>query len=55
MNLFAAEEDVDRESKEETWKFYFDGAMNQNGSGVGAVLISPEDAHIPISAELRLH
>ncbi|XP_075675006.1 uncharacterized protein LOC142644239 [Castanea sativa] len=34
----------------EAWKMYFDGATNQNGSGIGVLLISPKGTHIPFSA-----
>ena len=30
----------------ESWKMYFDGATNQNGSGIGVLLISPKGTHI---------
>ena len=30
----------------ESWKLYFDGATNQNGSGIGVLLISPKGIHI---------
>ena len=35
------------------WKLYFDGAVNKNGVGIGAVLISPSDCHYPATARLR--
>ena len=35
-----------------TWEVYIDGASNQNGSGIGLVLISPEK--IIIEKSLRL-
>ena len=31
---------------------YFDGATNLSGSGTGAILISPEGRHYPVSAKL---
>ena len=37
----------------ESWKMYFDGATNQNGSGIGVLLISPKGAHIPFSGRLN--
>ena len=37
----------------ESWKMYFDGATNQNGSGIGVLLTSPIGTHIPFSG--RLH
>ena len=35
------------------WRLYFDGAANRNGSGVGVLLISPKEAHVPISVKLN--
>ncbi|XP_077251862.1 uncharacterized protein LOC143891100 [Tasmannia lanceolata] len=35
-----------------TWTMYFDGASNLKGKGVGIVLVSPQDNHIPISIKL---
>jgi len=35
------------------WKLYFDGAVNKNGVGIGAVLISPNECHYPATARLR--
>ena len=37
----------------ELWKMYFDGATNQNKSGIGVLLISPKGAHIPFSRRLN--
>ena len=37
----------------ESWKMYFNGATNQNGSGVGVLLISPKGTHIPFSSGLN--
>ncbi|PKI75843.1 hypothetical protein CRG98_003758 [Punica granatum] len=34
------------------WKMYFDGAVNSTGSGIGAVLISPEGHHFPVAAKI---
>ena len=31
----------------ESWKMYFDGAINQNENGIGFLLISPKGARIP--------
>ena len=36
-----------------SWKMYFDGATNQNGSGIGVLLISPKGTHIPFSGRLN--
>jgi ribonuclease HI len=37
---------------DDKWTLMFDGAVNVNGNGVGAVLINPKGAHIPFSARL---
>ena len=37
----------------ESWKMYFDGATNQNGSGIGVLLISPKGTHIPFFGRLN--
>ena len=37
----------------ESWKMYFDGATNQNGSGIGVLLISPKGVHIPLFSRLK--
>ena len=37
----------------ESWKMYFDGATNQNRSGIGVLLISPKGTHIPFSGTLN--
>ena len=37
----------------ESWKMYFDGATNQNKSGIGVLLISLKGAHIPFSSKLN--
>ena len=46
------DEDIMR-IKVESWKMYFDGATNQKGSGIGALLISLKGAHIPFSCRLN--
>ncbi|PKI67837.1 hypothetical protein CRG98_011770 [Punica granatum] len=43
---------VDEAKEEPTWKMYFDGAVNSVGSGVGAVLISPDGRHYPVTAKV---
>ena len=43
------EEGPDPESK---WIMMFDGAVNVNGRGVGAVLITPEGVHMPFCARI---
>ncbi|XP_031387195.1 uncharacterized protein LOC116200485 [Punica granatum] len=43
---------VDEEKDEPIWKMYFDGAVNSVGSGVGAVLISPNGRHYPVAAKV---
>ena len=37
----------------ESWKMYFDGETNQNGSGIKVFLISPKGTHIPFSGRLN--
>jgi len=37
----------------ESWKMYFDGAINQNGSEIGVLLISPKETHIPFFGRLN--
>ncbi|XP_023912147.1 uncharacterized protein LOC112023749 [Quercus suber] len=37
----------------ESWKMYFDGVTNQNRSGIGVLLISPKETHIPFSSILN--
>ena len=39
--------------KLESWKIYFDGATNQNGNGIGVLLISPKGTYIPFSSSPR--
>ncbi|XP_074305436.1 uncharacterized protein LOC141640602 [Silene latifolia] len=34
------------------WDFYFDGASNYMGCGVGILLISPKGEHVPVSIKL---
>ena len=37
----------------ESWKMYFNGTINHNGSGIGVLLISPKETHIPFSGRLN--
>lgn len=32
---------------------YFDGAVNQDGNGIGVLLITPEGSHIPLAIKLN--
>jgi len=34
---------------------YFDEASNQYGNGVGVILITPDDMHIPLSIKHNFH
>ncbi|GAU51919.1 hypothetical protein TSUD_417020 [Trifolium subterraneum] len=43
-------EGPDPESK---WGLIFDGAVNVNGSGIGAIIVTPKGAHIPFTARLQ--
>ncbi|XP_070005529.1 uncharacterized protein [Nicotiana sylvestris] len=36
-----------------TWKMFFDGAVNAKGVGIGEILISPTGQHYPVTARLR--
>lgn len=36
-----------------TWKMYFDERSNRQGSGVGSLLVSPTDTHVPIYVKLN--
>ena len=46
------DEDIIR-IKVESWKMCFDRATNQNGNGIGVLLISPKGTHIPFSSRLN--
>ena len=35
------------------WKLYFDGAVNKNGVGIGAILISPSGCHYLATTRLQ--
>ena len=37
----------------ESWKMYFDGATNQNESGIVVLLVSPKGTHIPFFGRLN--
>ena len=37
----------------ESWEMYFDGATNQNRSGIGVLLISPKRTHVPFFGRLN--
>src|SRR5918999_367749 len=39
-------------TEDESWTLYFDGASNQKGAGIGVLLVSPQDKHIPMSVKL---
>ncbi|PKI71177.1 hypothetical protein CRG98_008426 [Punica granatum] len=43
---------VDDEGEKPGWKMYFDGAVNSTGSGIGAVLISPDERYYPVAAKI---
>ncbi|PKI61318.1 hypothetical protein CRG98_018309 [Punica granatum] len=46
---------VDGEEEKPGWKMYFDGAVNSTGSGIGAVLISPDGRCYPVRQKLTSH
>ncbi|XP_039173735.1 uncharacterized protein LOC120296134 [Eucalyptus grandis] len=37
---------------EDSWTMFFDGAVNLSGSGIGAILISPDEQHHPVAEKL---
>ncbi|PKI76189.1 hypothetical protein CRG98_003416, partial [Punica granatum] len=43
---------VDSEENKFAWKMYLNGAVNSTGSGIGAVLISPDGRYYPIAAKV---
>ncbi|XP_031387126.1 uncharacterized protein LOC116200420 [Punica granatum] len=43
---------VDSEENKFAWRMYFDGAINSTGSGIGAVLISPDGRYYPVAAKV---
>ncbi|GKV44464.1 hypothetical protein SLEP1_g51648 [Rubroshorea leprosula] len=43
---------LEAESNLYNWKLFFDGAVNQLGCGLGAVLVSPKGDHFPIAIKL---
>ncbi|RVW95545.1 hypothetical protein CK203_039059, partial [Vitis vinifera] len=46
------DEDVAAVTSLSGWRMYFDGAANHSGYGIGILLISPHDDHIPRSVRL---
>ncbi|PKI57287.1 hypothetical protein CRG98_022326 [Punica granatum] len=43
---------VDGEEEKSEWKMYFDGAVNSTGSGISAVLISPDRRYYPVAVQI---
>ncbi|GKV34051.1 hypothetical protein SLEP1_g42474 [Rubroshorea leprosula] len=43
---------IEAKSDSNNWKLFFDGAINQLGCGLGAVLVSPKGDHFPIAIKL---
>src|SRR6185503_3873630 len=39
-------------TEDDSWTLYFDRASNQKGFGVGVLLVSPNEDHIPISMKV---
>ena len=61
MEIVAEEQNMDEKSVgtismqgPSCWKMYVDGAANHRGSGVGLVLISPEEIIIEKSSSLKV-
>ncbi|XP_077244859.1 uncharacterized protein LOC143884896 isoform X2 [Tasmannia lanceolata] len=46
---------VEDEYPETGWTLYFDGAANQTGQGVGALLVSPRNEHVPVAVKLQFN
>lgn len=44
---------IELEEKQSNWQTYFHGTVNIHGNGIGAILISPIEAHYPVAAKLR--
>ncbi|XP_077239680.1 uncharacterized protein LOC143880570 [Tasmannia lanceolata] len=45
--------DIEEDTPNTRWAMYFDGAVNNQGQGIGAVLVSPQKEYIPISIKLQ--
>ncbi|XP_077226343.1 uncharacterized protein LOC143859575 [Tasmannia lanceolata] len=45
--------ELEEEIPSTRWTMYFDGAVNNRGQGIGAVLVSPKKEYIPISIKLQ--
>ncbi|XP_077251882.1 uncharacterized protein LOC143891127 [Tasmannia lanceolata] len=45
--------DVEEDTPNTRWTMYFDGAVYNQGQGIGAVLVSPQQEYIPISIKLQ--
>ncbi|XP_077215569.1 uncharacterized protein LOC143850187 [Tasmannia lanceolata] len=45
--------DIEEDTPNTRWTMYFDGAVNNQGQGIGAVLVSPQKEYIPISIKLQ--
>ncbi|XP_052484914.1 uncharacterized protein LOC128039994 [Gossypium raimondii] len=52
-DLICISEKEGESSREKSWKMSFDGASNVLGHGIGAVLVSPEGDHYPLTARLN--
>ena len=39
-------------NKKDIWKMYFDGAINVNGNGIRAVIVSPNGKQYPVAVKL---
>nr|XP_012466309.1 unnamed protein product [Gossypium raimondii] len=52
-DLMCISEKEGESSKGKSWKMSFDGASNALGHGIGAVLVSPEGDHYPLTTRLN--
>lgn len=51
-DILCLEEEEKPDERDDAWTMYFDGAANNKGSGVGAILLSPDGAHVSVSKKL---
>nr|KYP50687.1 Uncharacterized protein Mb2253c family [Cajanus cajan] len=50
--ILTLEDELEQQSQNESWSMFFDGASNIMGHGIGAILISSQGKHIPVTARL---
>nr|KYP49961.1 Retrovirus-related Pol polyprotein from transposon 297 family [Cajanus cajan] len=50
--ILTLKDEPKKQSQNESWLMFFDGASNIMGHGIGAILISSQGKHIPVTARL---